>query len=278
MESQTDPPPVRVTKAGSSKLQIEIRTPEGCLEGELDLPKRMMGLTELAYTLVQISSQIAELVSQSAAKRGQPVTCRAGCGACCRQLVALSPPEALMISNLVETLPEPRRSRVRERFDEATRRLDELGILGRLERVVDLTELAEDDPRIHRDYFLAGVPCPFLEDESCSIHALRPSVCREYIVSSPAELCRDPFRNRIAGLSLSTKIYKALAKSSAALLKRPVRYVPLVLALDWAAKNDDLQRSRWESTGLVEATLLLLGEMLEKEEEEKKTEPSPSQA
>jgi Fe-S-cluster containining protein len=38
------------------------------------------------------------------------------------------------------------------------------------------------------------MPCPFLEDESCSIHPDRPLVCREYLVTSPAELCAGPRR------------------------------------------------------------------------------------
>ena len=41
-------------------------------------------------------------------------------------------------------------------------------------------------------YFALGIPCPFLEEESCSIHPDRPLVCREYLVTSPAELCAGP--------------------------------------------------------------------------------------
>jgi len=41
-------------------------------------------------------------------------------------------------------------------------------------------------------YFALRVPCPFLEEESCSIHPDRPLVCREYLVTSPAELCAGP--------------------------------------------------------------------------------------
>ncbi len=46
--------------------------------------------------------------------------------------------------------------------------------------------------RSARRYFHLGIACPFLEDESCSIHADRPISCREYLVTSPAVNCADP--------------------------------------------------------------------------------------
>ena len=46
------------------------------------------------------------------ARRGRPrgvrVSCRAGCGACCRQLVPIAEAEARRIRDLVEAMPEPR--------------------------------------------------------------------------------------------------------------------------------------------------------------------------
>ena len=55
----------------------------------------------------------------------------ATCGACCRQLVPISALEARELVRLVDRMPEPRRSVLRQRFNDALRRLaDETG--GRL--------------------------------------------------------------------------------------------------------------------------------------------------
>src|SRR3954452_14567171 len=62
-------------------------------------------------------------------RSGECISCKAGCGACCRQLVAISEVEARRIARVVEQLPEPRRAAVRARFAEARRRLDEAGLL-----------------------------------------------------------------------------------------------------------------------------------------------------
>ena len=41
-----------------------------------------------------------------------------------------------------------------------------------------------------REYFQLGIPCPFLEEESCSIYHDRPITCREYLVTSPPAALR----------------------------------------------------------------------------------------
>ncbi len=42
------------------------------------------------------------------------------------------------------------------------------------------------------DYLYERIPCPFLEEERCSIYSIRPLICREYMVTSPPEHCFDP--------------------------------------------------------------------------------------
>ena len=58
------------------------------------------------------------------------------------------------------------------------------------------TGTAEERTELAYEYFKHGIACPFLEDESCSIHPDRPMACREYLVSSPAENCRAPRRRQ----------------------------------------------------------------------------------
>ena len=99
----------------------------------------------------------------------------------------LALPEARRIRDLVEGLPEPRRTRVKERFAAARARLADAGLLASLEgpQTVGPRETLQHGEA----YFALGVACPFLEDESCSIYEERPLICREYVVVSPPERC-----------------------------------------------------------------------------------------
>jgi Fe-S-cluster containining protein len=165
---------------------------------------------------------------------GLTVSCKAGCGACCRQLVPVSETEAFHLRDLVEAMPEPRRTEVKARFAAALARLAEAGLL----RTLRNTAAALATPGIGMEYFRLGIACPFLEDESCSIHADRPLSCREYLVTSPAENCRDP-----APATVRRVPTPGFAMTSFASLDGPgpggkgVRWVPLVLAPDWADEH-----------------------------------------
>ena len=123
---------------------------------------------------------------ETVAKLGRPLSCRAGCGACCVQLVPISRTEARHVADVVDGLEPERRAVVLERFRVAKERMRAAGMLDRL-----LALSAPDNPdtpvAVARDYFRVGVPCPFLEEGSCSIYADRPLRCREYVVVSPAE-------------------------------------------------------------------------------------------
>jgi Fe-S-cluster containining protein len=169
-------------------------------------------------------------IAVGAAKReGRTVSCRAGCGACCRQLVPIAPVEARRLAALVEELPEPRRSQVRERFAVAARRLSSAGLLARLEAA---PRDAAERRVLGLAYFAQRIACPFLDEESCSIYAERPLACREYLVTSPPERCAEPTAATVRTVELPARISNALAR-----LEPRSGYVPLVLAPSWAAAH-----------------------------------------
>src|SRR5215470_292120 len=72
-----------------------------------------------------ISGRMVEIVEAN----GKTVSCRKGCGACCRQAVPVSIAEARAIHALVERMPEPRRGAIRARFAAARERLQAAGLL-----------------------------------------------------------------------------------------------------------------------------------------------------
>jgi Fe-S-cluster containining protein len=173
---------------------------------------------------------------QDGQERGACVSCKKGCGACCRQLVPISPVEARHVARLVEAMPEPRRSEIRRRFAMAHEKLEAAGLWKKLEERESWPETGVSD--IGLEYFRQGIPCPFLEDESCSIHLDRPMTCREYLVTSPAENCSNPTPEGIEWLPMAAKVWVAAARCEPAPTGgRYVNWIPLVQALDWAAEH-----------------------------------------
>lgn len=167
------------------------------------------------------------------AAAGRAVSCRAGCGACCRQVVPLAAVEARAIAALVAAMPDARRAEVTTRFDNARATLAAAGVTTRAAEIAAMDRPARD--AYGRAYFRLGLACPFLEDENCSIHPDRPLACREYLVTSPASACADPADASIRPVPLA-------GRASAAVTWRGKEIeghgtVMLVDALDWAATH-----------------------------------------
>jgi Fe-S-cluster containining protein len=202
-------------------------------------PTRLLELLPLARRLCEAITAIA---LRRVEARGQASSCRPACGACCRQAVPVAPAEAIRLAEVVEAMPAERREAVERRFAEAVGRLEGAGLLdpggpgGR-------ARLRSEEPRVReawreasRRYFRVGVPCPFLEDESCSIYPERPLACREYHVTSPPALCATLG----PGLSAAPRpvhMNEVLVEVTNEALGRDDYAIPLVLALEWAGRH-----------------------------------------
>jgi Fe-S-cluster containining protein len=204
---------------GGERLPLELRVPAGPVTVEKLLP-----------ILHGLSSLFADRAVARADAAGRPISCRMGCAACCRHMVPLAPSEAYALARLVDAMPEPRRTTIRRRFDAA------------IERVGDLvegmpTETAEQRLALGHAYFEFWVDCPFLEDESCSIYRDRPIACREYLVSSPAENCRDLLKDKDQ-LALDANVLGPLVDFEAG------GWVPLIFALRYPGETPAPRPSR----------------------------------
>jgi Fe-S-cluster containining protein len=224
-------------------VRVGLKVWDDQVEMELTLPTGPARLESLLPVFQRVADGFVDIAVQRASAEGRAVSCRKGCGACCRQLVPISEVEARRIGRLVEELPEPRRQEIRTRFECARERLSDAGLLPKLE---DRESFADGDAlSFGRTYFQLGIPCPFLEDESCSVHADRPIACREYLVTSPAANCADPKPGVIDMVELPGKVWTALARAdSAGRASRFIAWVPLVLAPDWAATHPDASEPR----------------------------------
>jgi len=231
-------------------FSLDLTTPHGRLRATVPLPERPLRLSEVVPLALQIGGQVVAQTVRRAADEGRPVTCGPACGACCRQLAAISIPEAFAVmAALRHTAPDHRR-RIEERFAGAAAVLQQHP--GLLDRVHAPGADAAAANATARDYFALQLPCPFLEDESCSIHRDRPSICREVNVVSPPALCRDPFANAVQSIRSPVHLSEILARLHAHLYQQPAPLlVPLSLAPTWVTDHPDLDRLAWPADRLL---------------------------
>mgnify|MGYP000017645002 CR=1 FL=1 len=208
------------------EFQTQVPVPRGPVRPRVLLP-----------VIRAFTGAIVDASERMSREQGREISCRAGCGACCRQLVPIAHSEAHELRELVERMPEPQRTRVLRRFEEATRRLGESGLAPVLADPGRHDE--ETINRIANEYFRLGIACPFLEDESCSIHPQRPIVCREYLVTSPAERCAYLERQDSVRVPLAAKASTALMQLDDAAGRPYLRWIVLVTLMEWTASNPE---------------------------------------
>lgn len=250
------------------KFPIKLELVEGDIEAEIELPDGPMRLVELAFEMVGLSGVVAGMAERQGKKIGREVSCRKGCGACCRQLVPVSPPEAAMIAEMVETMAEPDRSRYMERFAKIEETLAETELKEKIDHLMDPELTKDDHAKIADEYFRLQIPCPFLEEESCSIYENRPSICREYLVSSPPEMCDDPHTQPVKRLPCSVRLSEPLAWTWGKLMAESPQLVPLSLALAWDRKNPKTRRAGADSGALLEELLAGIARMANRSKKE----------
>ncbi len=206
------------------------------LRGTVQVPAGKTTLTQLLPIIQEIENVIVGTVSNQAKSVGREVSCRAGCGACCRQMVPLNVFEAEALTQWLQSLPAERQAELAERFHRALCALRDAGMIDKLVRE-DWVPEEETGTQLAVDYFHARVPCPFLENERCSIHPIRPLACREYLVTSPPELCQDPSVNDVCGVALPVKLSRALHHFGQTVTQDPRGWIPLVFLMAWAKGN-----------------------------------------
>jgi Fe-S-cluster containining protein len=215
-------------RVGATRVELRFDVPTVPVESASLLPL----LRSLTDTLVGIAAEETRA-------RGLSISCRKGCGACCRQLVPISEMEVVALRRLVAALPEPRRSTVIERFERGIARLAEAGLMNTLRHPESVD--SDEAELVGLDYFAQRVACPFLEDESCSIHAERPLACREYLVTSPAAHCTHPSSDSVQCVPVPAKLSRAVRRIHTEHEPPFEPWIPMILALDWPIADRPLQ-------------------------------------
>lgn len=224
--------------SGNLKLSVKGEP----LEVPMAFPAKPVRPQRILPILQKITNGFVEIGVKEAARQGESVSCTKGCGACCRQIVPLSEIEVYHIAELVENMPAERRRKVEERFEEANRHFHESGLY---ERIDDKTGFSAEEIReLGTNYFQEKFPCPFLEEEACSIHPDRPLICREYLVTSAAEICGDPSPEKIKTVEIPHKMSWTLLKIWRANYSPQTTFIPLVRALEWAKTHPEKSRRK----------------------------------
>jgi len=214
-------------KGPGFELSFEITVPAG--------PTTTRDLLPLARALSAV--MVREAIRAEAAA-GREISCRSGCGACCRSLVAISQIEARQIRDLVAGFDAARKAAIEARFEAARQRLQAAGLLARLEGAESWTDA--DYRQGVGAYFALGIPCPFLEDESCSIYTERPLTCREFLVTSPPAQCAVLGSDAVRPVRLPVAMFNAVARWGVPAQGEFVEsWVPLILAPAWADAHPD---------------------------------------
>lgn len=230
---QATRPPDDSSDSVTGQLQLAIsRQP---VQVEVSVSAGPIDIINLFPIFQGMAEVIVGIAVQNVEDQGLEISCRKGCGACCRQMVPISEMEARHLAGLVEAMPEPRRSVVRQRFAKARERLDraELESQYQVSATPDKSQLTT----IGLAYFELAIACPFLEEESCSIHLDRPLACREYLVTSPAEACSRPAAETIRMVPIAAKVSQAARILERQARQTSVEWMPLINSLDWVARN-----------------------------------------
>ena len=225
------------------------------LKIQMTVPAKPIKPHRMLPVLQKITNTFVEMSAVAAGGRGETVSCRQGCAACCRQPVPISEIEIYHLAELVEAMPEPRRSEIKDRFKAAVEHFESIGWFEKMNAIGNMT-LTDSKEKVSKmiseagvEYFREGIPCPFLnvDEGSCGIHEHRPLACREYLVTSPAANCSAPSAESIRMVPLvmqPSHVVRYLGNTG-----RFAGFIPMIRALELAEafpeKFEEKTGERW---------------------------------
>jgi len=153
--------------------------------------------------------------------------------------------------------PAERQQWFAARFDEARILLESKGLwdqlveLGETEHTIGDNDLAS----LNQQYYALRVPCPFLEDDLCSIYDVRPAACRELLVTSPPTLCGDIVNNPVEPVAVPLRTTSVLGLLWADLSGTAARLIPLPIVFEWVERHQPEWNKSWTGTELLDRAL-----------------------
>ena len=249
----------------SERLNLSINTTSGEMHAQVDVPTGIIPITDIVPVLRALGEQAQALEVSKALQTGKTISCHKGCGACCRQMIPVSPPEAFALIEAIKNLPEDQQSRIGQNRETTKEQLQKAGLLGPLQGLANSPHQHSDDEleSLNRAYYALRLPCIFLENEVCSIYDHRPAGCRSHLVTSLPELCQDMVNNSIEELHVPLRAGTVLSILWSNLTENPVRLMPLPIACDWAEHHQDFNTPSWNGSELFHKAMDGLGTYLQ---------------
>jgi Fe-S-cluster containining protein len=246
-----------MTTHESERFEIALNTPAGQVTAAVEVPVGFIPITAIVPLVRRMGEEAQALEAARSVGQGKAVSCQKGCAACCRMLVPLSAPEAFSLREFLSSLPAEAQQRLAERFTQTRSVLVSDGLWGRLMELAESGRPPDDDALdpVNRAYYALRTPCPFLEDELCSIYEERPSACRELLVTSPATWCQDIMNNPVEQIPVPLRASTVLGLLWGDLTRTPARLIPLPVALEWAERHRSEQGQTWPGTQLLDQAL-----------------------
>jgi Fe-S-cluster containining protein len=235
-----------LSNAGQStteSISVELRIGSENIKISSEISNHPIHIHELLPFFQAITNKVVEICVNEAQQQGKSISCKKGCGACCSQLVPVSRAEGYQLANLVNAMPAERQQVIRERFAQNIRALKDAGVLHLLDQKVDANN-AVQLRGVGLSYFKLNLPCPFMEEQACSIHEDRPLSCREYLVTSNPVHCAKVIPDTVEGLILPKRVSAIIYKMSRDLNEGDAGFLPLIMLLDRAEELASTQVKR----------------------------------
>ncbi len=248
-------------------FEISLRTPSGDVSTAVGVPTSFVPITAILPLMRSLGEEVQALELTQVRQTGQTVSCQKGCAACCRMLVPISAPEAFALAHRIGRLEQPERDRLLAKLDLAQQQLARAGVLNQLSALAESSDPISDEAiePVNRAYYALRMPCPFLDNEACSIYEDRPAACRELAVTSPSTDCQDMTSRSIKPVPVAVRISTTLSLLWAELTGTAPRLIPLPLAVVWAKRHQAEQAGRWAGTELFEKAIDNIGRYLSQE-------------
>lgn len=248
-------------------FEISLQTPSGEVSTAVGVPTSFVPVTAILPLMRSLGEEVQTLELAQVREAGQTVSCQKGCAACCRMLVPISVPEAFALAQSIDRLAPQERERLLSKIDVAQQQLARAGVLQQLSALAESPNPGSDEAiePLNRAYYALRMPCPFLDNEVCSIYDDRPAACRELAVTSPATDCQNMTNPTIRPVPVAVRISTALSLLWADLTATAPRLIPLPLAIDWAKRHHAEQAGRWAGTELFEKAIDKIGRYLGQE-------------
>ncbi len=156
---------------------------------------------------------MAQKLAEEAQAAGKAVSCGRGCSHCCKLFVVGSLQECEAIAYYLYTHEPAMRLFLRNfphwndrilKIESSFRRMNALH--------ASITGGGASEEEQHQfdaecdTYAAAGIPCPFLDNDACSIYEVRPYVCARLAAVTPSEWCKAGHPRQHEAMNLKAQV------------------------------------------------------------------------